>query len=86
MNGRIEALGVETEDKVDEHGDEQHDREDGGAEAVVVRARSAIADGARSPVVRQQCVDHDSHGCGREIELRGRVRSAYEAGADAEAI
>ncbi len=37
-----ETLGVEAEDKVDQHGDEQHHRENGGTQPVVVRTEPRL--------------------------------------------
>jgi hypothetical protein len=55
-------LGVEAENKVDEHGDEEHDGKHGGAQPVIIRTGATVADGRRSPVICQQSVDHDCHG------------------------
>lgn len=64
-------LGVESKEKVDDDGEEEHDGENGGSESVVVGAGTTVADGARSPVICQEGVDHDCHSdkgehCGRD--------------------
>lgn len=55
------GLCVEAENKVDDDGQEEHDGKDGGAETVVIGAGATVSDGACSPVVCQERVDHDGH-------------------------
>lgn len=50
-----------TSGALDEMPTKQGETEAGRAEAVIVRPRSALADGIRSPVVRHESVDHDCH-------------------------
>ena len=58
-----ETLGVETEDEVDKDSDEKHDGKDGRSQPVIVWTGATVANGTCTPVICQQSVDHDCHGC-----------------------
>lgn len=52
---------VEAQNEVDGNGNQQHDGEDSRAKSVIVWTGASVADGACSPVVGNQSIDHDRH-------------------------
>lgn len=64
----LAGLVHDAEDKVDDNGQEEDDGEDGRAEAVVKAGLAPHANALRSPVVRDEGVDHGQHGDSREQE------------------